>query len=86
MKELVCHSPGMGAWEDKARPVIQDPGDAIVRIATSRRGSKASWAHSSFPFSEILPLQNCVMSVTSIGDADHGGSTSFQATMQIIEV
>jgi alcohol dehydrogenase len=35
MKALVYHGPGNRAWEDKPRPTIQDPGDAIVRITTS---------------------------------------------------
>ncbi len=35
MKALVYHGPGKRAWEDKPRPVIQDPSDAIVRITTS---------------------------------------------------
>ena len=35
MKALVYHGPGMRAWEDKPRPIIQHPGDAIVRITTS---------------------------------------------------
>src|ERR1700674_2252723 len=35
MKALVYHGPGKHAWEDKARPIIQHPGDAIVRITTS---------------------------------------------------
>ena len=35
MKALVYHGPGERAWEDKPRPAIQDPGDAIVRITTS---------------------------------------------------
>ncbi|MEO8068261.1 MAG: zinc-dependent alcohol dehydrogenase family protein [Flavobacteriales bacterium] len=35
MKALVYHGPGKRAWEDKPRPVIQEPGDAIVRITTS---------------------------------------------------
>jgi alcohol dehydrogenase len=35
MKALVSHGPGTRAWEDKPRPAIQDPGDAIVRITTS---------------------------------------------------
>jgi alcohol dehydrogenase len=35
MKALVYHGPGKSAWEDKPRPVIQKPGDAIVRITTS---------------------------------------------------
>jgi alcohol dehydrogenase len=35
MKALVYHGPGKRAWEEKPRPTIQDPGDAIVRITTS---------------------------------------------------
>ena len=35
MKALVYHGPGKCTWEDKPRPVIQDPGDAIVRLTTS---------------------------------------------------
>jgi alcohol dehydrogenase len=35
MKALVYHGPGKRAWEEKPRPAIQDPGDAIVRITTS---------------------------------------------------
>src|SRR5271156_6102869 len=35
MKALVYHGPGECAWEDKPRPTIQAPGDAIVRITTS---------------------------------------------------
>ena len=35
MKALVYHGPGNRAWEDKPRPAIQEPGDAIVRITTS---------------------------------------------------
>ncbi len=35
MKALVYHGPGKRAWEDKPRPAIQDPSDAIVRITTS---------------------------------------------------
>lgn len=35
MKALVYHGPGKRAWEDKPRPTIQDPSDAIVRITTS---------------------------------------------------
>ena len=30
MKALVYHGPGKRAWEDKPRPTIQDPGDALV--------------------------------------------------------
>ncbi len=35
MKALVYHGPGKRAWEDKPRPSIQHPADAIVRITTS---------------------------------------------------
>ncbi len=35
MKALVYHGSGKHAWEEKARPAIQDAGDAIVRITTS---------------------------------------------------
>lgn len=35
MKALVYHGPGKRAWEDKPRPTIQAPGDAIVRVTTS---------------------------------------------------
>ena len=35
MKALVYHGPGKRAWEDKPRPTIQHPSDAIVRITTS---------------------------------------------------
>ena len=35
MKALVYHGPGKRAWENKPRPAIQDPGDAVVRITTS---------------------------------------------------
>src|SRR4029453_16904274 len=35
MKALVYHGLGKRAWEDKARPIIQDAGDAVVRITTS---------------------------------------------------
>jgi len=35
MKALVYHGPGERAWEEKPRPVIQDPSDAIVRITTA---------------------------------------------------
>ncbi|MGB8322022.1 MAG: zinc-dependent alcohol dehydrogenase family protein [Candidatus Acidiferrum sp.] len=35
MKALVYHGPGKIAWQDKLRPGIQDPRDAIVRITTS---------------------------------------------------
>jgi alcohol dehydrogenase len=35
MKALVYHGPGKRAWEDKPRPTLQDPSDAIIRITTS---------------------------------------------------
>ncbi len=35
MKALVYHGPDKSAWEDKPRPTIQDPVDAIVRVTTS---------------------------------------------------
>ncbi len=35
MKALVYHGAGKHAWEDKPRPVIQEPEDAIVRVTTS---------------------------------------------------
>jgi alcohol dehydrogenase len=35
MKALVYHGPGQKAWEEKPRPKIQHPADAIVRITTS---------------------------------------------------
>lgn len=87
MKALVFHGPGKRAWEDKPRPAIRDPGDTIVGITTSRRGSKASWALSSlFPLPANSPSPKLgVMSVTSIGDVRHGRSTELQATMQNIE-
>lgn len=35
MKALVYHGPRKFGWEDKPRPVLREPGDAIVRITTS---------------------------------------------------
>ena len=35
MKALVFHGPGRRSWENKPRPVVREPGDAIVRITTS---------------------------------------------------
>jgi alcohol dehydrogenase len=35
MKALVYHRPRKFAWEDKPRPAIQEPSDAIVRVTTS---------------------------------------------------
>jgi alcohol dehydrogenase len=33
MKALVYHGPGKRAWEDKPKPTVDKPTDAIVRIA-----------------------------------------------------
>lgn len=33
MKALVFHGPGQKAWEDKPKPTLQNPTDAIVRIS-----------------------------------------------------
>lgn len=33
MKALVYHGPGKRAWEEKSKPVIKEPTDAIVKIA-----------------------------------------------------
>jgi alcohol dehydrogenase len=35
MKALVYHGPGRRSWEQKARPGIQEPTDAVVRVTTS---------------------------------------------------
>jgi alcohol dehydrogenase len=35
MKALVYHGPGQKSWEEKPKPTIQHPSDAIVRITTS---------------------------------------------------
>jgi alcohol dehydrogenase len=35
MKALVYHGPGKRAWEEVPRPMIQNAGDAIVRVTTS---------------------------------------------------
>jgi len=35
MKALVYHAPGKRSWEEKSRPAIQQPGDAIVKIAVT---------------------------------------------------
>ena len=32
MKALVYHGPGKKAWEEKPKPVILDPSDAIIKI------------------------------------------------------
>ncbi len=33
MKALVYHGPGKRSWEEKPKPAIKDPGDAVVKIA-----------------------------------------------------
>ena len=35
MKALVYHGPGKRAWEERPRPTLREPTDAIVRITTS---------------------------------------------------
>src|SRR5262245_4421340 len=35
MKALVYHGPGRKAWEEKPRPVVAEPTDAVVRIVTT---------------------------------------------------
>ncbi len=35
MKALVYHGPGKRAWEEKPRPIIEKPTDAVVRITTT---------------------------------------------------
>lgn len=35
MKALVYGGPGKRAWQEKPRPVVREPGDAMVRITTS---------------------------------------------------
>jgi alcohol dehydrogenase len=35
MRALVYHGPGRKAWEEKPRPTLQKPGDAIVRVSTT---------------------------------------------------
>ena len=35
MEALVYHGPGMRAWEEKPRPRVLEPTDAVVRITTS---------------------------------------------------
>jgi len=35
MKALVYRGPGKRAWEDRPRPVLRNPADAVVRITTS---------------------------------------------------
>ena len=39
MKALVYHGPGKRSWEEKPKPAVRDPSDAIVRrIAESGAG------------------------------------------------
>jgi alcohol dehydrogenase len=33
MKALVHHGPGKKTWEDRPKPTLKDPTDAIVRVA-----------------------------------------------------
>jgi hypothetical protein len=87
LKPLFYHGLGKRAGEDKTLPMIQDPGDAIVQITTSKRDSKASWTLS---FLVSLPGNSPssklhVMPVTSIGDWRHGRSTELQTRMRTIE-
>ena len=35
MKALVYSGPGQRAWEAKPKPLIRDPGDAVIRITTT---------------------------------------------------
>lgn len=35
MKALVFHGPGQKAWEEKPRPVLKHPADAIVKVTTT---------------------------------------------------
>lgn len=35
MKAVVYHGPGKKSWEDKERPLLKDPTDAIVRVTTT---------------------------------------------------
>ena len=35
MKALVYHGPGLRSWDEVPDPVLQDPGDVIVRITSS---------------------------------------------------
>lgn len=35
MKALVYNGPGRRAWQSSPRPIIREPGDAIVRITTA---------------------------------------------------
>ena len=35
MQALVYGGPGVRAWQSMPKPVVRDPGDAVVRITTS---------------------------------------------------
>jgi alcohol dehydrogenase len=35
MKALVYCGPGVRTWQEMPKPVIRDPGDAVVRITTT---------------------------------------------------
>jgi alcohol dehydrogenase len=35
MKALVYGGPGVRTWQEMPKPVIRDPGDAVVRITTT---------------------------------------------------
>ncbi len=35
MRALVYHGPGRISWDTVADPVIEDPGDAVVRVGTT---------------------------------------------------
>ncbi len=35
MKALVYGGPGQRTWQSKPKPVVRDPGDAVVRITTT---------------------------------------------------
>jgi len=35
MKALVYGGPGLRSWQSKPKPIVRDPGDAVVRITTS---------------------------------------------------
>jgi hypothetical protein len=87
MKALVYQGLGKRGWGEKILPMIQDPGDAIVQITTSKRDSKAWRALSSLvPLPGNFPSSKLhVMPVTPIGDRRHCRSTELQATMQTIE-
>lgn len=39
MKALVYHGPGQKSLEDRPKPVIVDPGNAIVRVTHTRRSA-----------------------------------------------